>query len=311
MTRAMRWAIRWQLATTVIACAGGEQAPGKDTVPPEPSPAAGRRTGGAPAWTWDRRAGAVFALPGPNGLTARLVQPAWSAEQALDTLLEPDPAANSAALVLMAGATVLGTARVDGVSVDSACAGWPVARLDTPGVSQPLPWRVAFEPGTVDGVAFDSLPQLRAADSALVTREAARAASRLADDTAATFRGRPFVVRQVNRFALDGGTTAQLVEIIRLVPQEANPLQEQLVMIMEPGAPGTGDAREAVFHARSIGLEEAVASVELLAVLRVRQTGRVALLLRRDREGGFLVQWVERIAARRWVVTWQSALDSC
>jgi hypothetical protein len=93
------------------------------------------------------------------------------------------------------------------------------------------------------------------------------------------------------------------------VPQEANPLQEQLVMILEQGPGET--AQGVALAQRSAGLEESIASVDLLAVVRVRASGMLVVLLRRERENGFLLQWVERVSPGRWRVTWQSALDSC
>lgn len=213
---------------------------------------------------------------------------------------------NGTKLELSAGGAVTGGASLSDLRVDSACAGWPIARLDP---LPSIPWRVAFQPELVTGVPFDSLSMLARPDSARVTTEAARAASLFVDDTTASFRGRPFIVRQASRFDAGDGTSVMFVEIVRLVPQEANPQQEQLVMILER-APG--DATPGVALAqRSAGLEEAIASVELLAVVRVRASGRLVALLRRDRETGFFLQWLERVSPGRWRVTWQSALDSC
>jgi len=209
-------------------------------------------------------------------------------------------------LELVAGSAVVGTARLGDLQVDSGCVGWPVGRID-PVPSGP--WRVAFQPGRVTGVSFDSLPVLPRADSSRVTTDAARAASLFVNDTTASFRGRPFIVRQASRFDADEGTAAMFVEIVRLVPQEANPQQEQLVMILERSQ--DQPAPRVAFAQRTAGLEESIASVELLAIVRVRDSGRIVAILQRERENGFFLQWVERVSPGRWVVTWQSALDSC
>ena len=308
MNRTIRWALWRLLAATTVACAGGEETPGKDTAPPEPSPADVRRPAVTRPWTWDRRAGTLFAIPGEPG-EARLVNPTYSSDQILDSLAVVSWADTSTSLELIAGGSMLGRVQLADVRIDAVCVGWPVGRI-TAAPTGFAPWSVAFEPGRVEGIAFDSLPVLAPRDSAAVTTSAARAASRLPDDTSSAFRGRPFVVRQASRFATGDGGGASLVEIVRLVPQEANPQQEQIVMILEAATPDPAGPASA-FHVRSIGLEESLASLELLAVVRVQATGRVALLLRREREGGFFLQWIERIAPGRWAVTWESALDSC
>jgi hypothetical protein len=306
MIRATRWALWRILAATTLACAGGEESPGKDTAPPPPSPADGPAAPAVRPWNWDRNAGAYFVIRSGAGESGRLVDPAFGYDQLLDSLVALRPGADADSFDLIGGVLLPGTVRIEDVHLDSSCVGWPTGRLSP----RPAPtWRVAFPAGQLAGIAFDSLPALPARDSAAVTADAARAASRLPDDTSQAFRGRPFIVRQANRFPLPDSVTAGLIEIVRLVPQEANPLQEQIVMILERRA--GGDRWEPAFHVRSIGLEETLSSLDLLAVLQVRSTGRVALLVRRDREGGFVLQWIERVAPGRWRITWQSALDSC
>jgi hypothetical protein len=130
----------------------------------------------------------------------------------------------------------------------------------------------------------------------------------LPDDTSAAFRGRPFTVRQAHQFAVTPDTILTMYEVVRLVAQEANPLQEQLLILTE-GGPGREPA--GVFHAREVGGEERMGSIELLGVLRVRSSGRLALLVRRERESGFVLEWIERSPRGVWTVRWRSATDSC
>jgi hypothetical protein len=202
---------------------------------------------------------------------------------------------------------VVGAGRISGVRYDSTCAGWPTASIvgDTPGGAA---WRIAFPEGAVDGISHDSLPVLSPADSAARARAGALAASRLPDDTVSAFRGRPFIVRQASRFSIGGDTLGTLFEVVRLVPQEANPLQEQILILTEEGP---SRPVVTVFHEREIGAEEAMGSIELLGVLRVRTTGRLAALLRRERESGFVLEWIERAPNGRWTVRWRSATDGC
>lgn len=300
MLRALR---PWSVLFAVVACTG-DRAPANDTAAPMPSPPVDAAPRPPRPSTWNRAAGALFAIHPPGDAGAWLVNPAWSDTQALDSLPAADWTAEGVSLTLMDGARNVGTSRVAGVRYDSACVGWPVATLTETAPS----WRVAFPEGAVIGMDFDSLPVVHGADSATRVRTGALAASRAPGDTATAFRGRPFVVRQASVFMLGDGTRATLFEVVRLVPQEANPLQEQLLLITEERA---GQPMEVAFAEREIGIEDAMGSIELLAVLQVASTGRPAILIRRERESGFLLEWIERTAGGAWTVRWRSATDAC
>ena len=99
-------------------------------------------------------------------------------------------------------------------------------------------------------------------------------------------------------------TIITIYEVVRLVAQEANPLQEQILIFTEEGA---GREPAVTFSRREIGAEESMGSIELLGVLRVRSSGRLAVLLRRERESGFVLEWIERSARGTWSVRWRSA----
>ena len=290
----------------VVACSG-ERAPGNDTVtvegsPPDDSSRPPRVS------TWNRAAGELFAVRGANSGQAFIVNPSYGDVQALDTLTAAEWNVEGSRLSLLDGSQVLGMGRVTGLRYDSTCAGWPTATLNVESTTATAIWRVAFPEGLVEGFAFDSLPVLPSADSASRTRAGALAASRLPDDTIAAFRGRPFTVRQAHQFAITPDSLVTMYEVVRLVAQEANPLQEQLLILTEEG-PGREPA--GVFHAREVAEEEKMGSIELLGVLRVKSSGRIALLVRRERESGFVLEWIERSPRGRWSVRWRSATDSC
>lgn len=249
----------------------------------------------------------MFAVRSGTGTIAWLVNPAYGDAQALDTLTAAVWDVEGTPLTMLDGAEVVGTGRVSGLHYDSTCAGWPTASIVTE-TGTATAWRVAFPEGSVEGVMFDSLPVLNAADSASRARAGALAASRLPDDTVAAFRGRPYIVRQASRFSIGVDTVGTAFEVVRLVPQEANPLQEQILIITEEG---TTRSAATVFHQREIGAEESMGSIEVLGVLRVRSSGRLAMLVRREREAGFVLEWIERSREGTWVVRWRSANDSC
>jgi hypothetical protein len=306
MKRALRPCLTTPLLLAVLASCSNERAPANDTASPAVSPPDGASPV-APASTWNRAAGSLFAVRSTTGAGAWVINPLYGDAQALDTLTAETWNVEESPLAMIDGATVVGIGRVTGFRYDSVCAGWPTATLTVEGAPN-TQWRLAFPAGSVDGIAFDSLPVLAAADSATRARHGALAASRLPDDTATAFRGRPFVVRQASRFQVGMDTIGTMYEVVRLVAQEANPLQEQILIITEQ--------REAsepavTFHRREIGAEEAMGSIELLGALRVRSSGRVALLVRRERESGFVLEWIERSARGAWNVRWRSATDGC
>lgn len=288
-----------------VAC-GGDRAPGKDTalvdeLPPDDSASPPRVS------TWNRAAGEFFAVRSDSAGQSFVVNPAYGDAQALDTLTAAEWNVEGSSLVLFDGAKIVGTARITGFHYDSTCAGWPTATLVSETAAS-ASWRIAFPEGRVDGLPFDSLPALTSADSAERARTGALAASRLPDDTLTAFRGRPFAVRQAHRVTIATDTIVTVFEVVRLVAQEANPLQEQLLIVTEevPGREPAG-----VFHRREVGAEEKMGSIELLGALRVRSSGRIALLIRREREAGLTFEWIERTPRGTWVVRWRSATDSC
>jgi hypothetical protein len=302
MNRALRPLRPWLLVLLAVSCTA-DRAPGNDTALPEGSPPEGvpRSARGS---TWNSSAGSWFAVRSGTGTVAWLVNPAYGDAQVLDTLTAETWNVEGQELALLDGAQVVGVGRVSGLRYDSTCAGWPTASLAAAGTT----WRVAFPDGAVEGIPFDSLPALAPGDSAARARAGALAASRLPDDTVSAFRGRPFIVRQASRFPVGADTVGTVFEVVRLVPQEANPLQEQILIISEEGP---SRPAENVFHEREIGAEESMGSIELLGVLRIKATGRLAILVRREREAGFLLEWIERSPRGRWVVRWRSATDSC
>jgi hypothetical protein len=301
----MRNAVRPFLVLVLAVSCTGERAPANDTATSTESPPVDPSRPPRPS-TWNSAAGELFAIRAPNGGPAIIVNPAYGEAQALDSLTVGAWNPEGTSLSMIDGAFVVGTGRVTGLQYDSTCAGWPTATMSAePAAST---WRVAFPEGGVDGLPLDSLPILTSDDSAKRARTGALSASRLPDDTVAAFRGRPFSVRQANQFSVGTDTIFTLFEVIRLVAQEANPQQEQLLILTEEGP-----RREPVivFHAREVGEEEKMGSIELLAVLRVRSSGRLAVLVRRDHESGFTIEWIERTPKGPWVVRWRSASDGC
>ncbi len=302
------------VVVTLAACSG-EHPPGrKDTTAAGAPPSPGTFTPTVTlAAVWDTIAGSFFALSGDNPSTALLIDPVFSTSAHLDTLrLEPGHRVNAELDLLLRGDSVR-YARIVAVHADTLapCAAWPVAELRRSD-AQPLirPWSIAFPHNRAIPLPFDSLPALSGADSLELTIALARAASIADIDTASVFRGRPYIVRQANRFRLADGDTGVLAEVARIVNQEANPLQEQLVLVLEGRQ---GDPKHVLtvgYTERTVGYEESLESLELLGILQLRN-GAVALLVRREIGDGFRLELLEREAPSQWVRRWRSAYAGC
>lgn len=292
-------------------CSDDDSTRGNDTtVVDEPPPGPAEPL--ASPVTWDTAVGLLFAVSAGAPGQAHLVDPAFSSRDRLDTLRISSARVDGLELQLFAGGDSVGTARVMalGEAAAAQCVSWPIADLAPLDSSAGWrEWRVGFPRARVLALAFDSLPALTPRDSASRTVAVARAASRVGGDTAVAFRGRPYVVRQANSVRLDA-TVIILAEVVRTVQQEANPLQEQLVLVLER-APGPDSSFVPRYLERSIGLEEHAGSIELLAAFRVLRTRVPALLLRRDTEEGLSYQLLERRESGEWYSRWTSALADC
>ena len=295
------------------ACSTEQPRGRKDTVAPTESlPRTPMPPADHLAAVWDTTLGSYFAVAGGTASTALLVYPEYASSQRLDTLRIDSASVVGLQLDLLGADSVL-SARVAGLEADtvSDCASWPTVRVvlgDRQLLAQP--WTVGVPPHRAATVAFDSLVGLPSRDSTRLTISVARAASKALGDTAAAFRGRPFVVRQANRFRLDDGQDAVLAEVVRVVTQEANPLQEQLLLVLESDSGSARPVYTLAYSARQIGLEEAIESIELVSVLRLRD-GTWGLLLHREVGEGSRFELLERERPGAWRLRWRSAYAGC
>jgi hypothetical protein len=217
--------------------------------------------------------------------------------------------------VLLLGSARIAEARLLASSPSPApgCTGWPVMRVQV-GAEEGATagrWNLGVVPGRVDGIAFDSLPMMASGDSLSLAIAIARAASSLAEDTSSVFQGRPYVVRQADLFGLADGPDGVLAEVVRTVNQEANPIQEQLVLVLEGYWRSPDSTLRVQFEARSVGFEETIPAVELLAVVRTRASHATALLVRREDSDGWALELLERSSTGRWSLRWRSARSDC
>jgi hypothetical protein len=271
---------------------------------PEGTVASGRA-----GYLWDPNAlGAFFVVPAEEPLRGYLINPLYDAEQSLDTLDFDERRLRGVDVELFSGAEASGRARLVGLSRDTTagCLLWPEVRLEGEGL--PERWQVGFPVGVALTIPVDSLPLMNQRDSLHLTIAIARAMSRLPGDTVTAFRGRPFVVRQALRFQLDHpGVTVVVAEVVRSVSQEANPIVEQTLAILEQITADTL-LRPAYFE-RTTGREEELEGIDIVAVLAL--SNGAAVLMRREAEGALAFALYQRLGSGHWQLRWRSASATC
>lgn len=191
---------------------------------------------------------------------------------------------------------------------DAGCTAWPVARLVMDGGVTVQPWTAAFAAGRVTAMPLDSIEGMAPRDSAGLAANLTRLASRLPDDTVATFRGLPFVVLRAWR-AREGDSAFVVAVLTRRVNQEDDPKEERLVMVVD--APGNDvSAWRIGWHERASGHEEELVVAEPLLAFRANGARDVRVLFGRD-DGIALGAAVLSRREGEWKVLWESAIAGC
>ncbi|HWZ61257.1 MAG TPA: hypothetical protein VNW46_19905 [Gemmatimonadaceae bacterium] len=312
-------AVAGALAGGALAC--GDRSP-KSTSGSGATPTASSSTTGpgkpaaAPALAWnDSSAGSVLVVAGSNPTEAAVVFPHFN-DSTLGAVTTLDTAAVNRAHVDLfnrsgpAGQAVLVLATAGTLTGD--CTAWPTAHvrsLEQGSAGVPPAWTVGLQAGHATSIPMDSTPALSPVDSARRAAEIALVASTLPNDTAAAFRGLPFVVRSAGRLALDSGTSVIAAEVIRTVNEEANPREEHILLVSERD-PVTGKPVAAYFE-RVSGPEDAVESSEILAAVRLGPRRVPTIVISRDYGDGGAYTLLERAAPARWRVRWNSAYTGC
>lgn len=191
---------------------------------------------------------------------------------------------------------------------DAACTAWPVARLTAEAGVTIQPWTAAFAAGHVTAIPLDSIEGMVPRDSAALAANLTRLASRLPDDSSATFRGLPFVVLRAWR-ARETDSAFVVAVLARRVNQEDDPKEERLVMVVD--AQGTDvTAWRVGWHERMSGNEEELVVAEPLLAFRATGAQDVRLLFGRD-DGVALGAAVLARRGGEWQVLWESAIAGC
>ena len=239
--------------------------------------------------------GAGFALDAFAGDTLELFAPAGLVGRA--TLAGAEPPAPRAPSGSAPGAP-------------ETCTGWPRARV-VPLVEPVLPWTAAFVAGRAEALPLDSAAGLAPRDSARLAAEIARLASSAPEtrpDEASPFRGLPFVVREMRRFAPAPGVEALVADVVRRVNQEASQPVEHVLLVAERRADGPW---RTAYLERGAGPEETLEISTPLAAVLLGPARRPTLVVGRDYGDGTAYALVERTGDARWTLRWSSAYAGC
>ncbi|NUR19379.1 MAG: hypothetical protein HOQ12_07570 [Gemmatimonadaceae bacterium] len=201
------------------------------------------------------------------------------------------------------------TARAD--SSSDECEGWPAVRLRNEGRTAAGSWTVGLVTGRAQSIPLDSIERLSHADSARLANEVTRLASGLPDDTARAFRGLPYSVHGVRRFQPAPGVEALVADVARRINQEANPREEQILIVAERDSGRADSPWRPAFVERASGHEGSVQTHDVLAALAIGPSHRPSLLVARYVSDGIAYLLLERVGPARWNLRWVSAASDC
>jgi hypothetical protein len=266
---------------------------------------------------WDPALGPVFIVAGDGQGDASVVFPTFSDSTLTDTTTFDTSVVAGMTVDLFSRAGLFATARLLPTThrAPDGCVVWPGASVTVtePAAPRTGEWTVGFTSGRVSPLALDSLENLAGSDSARMTADVARLASLVPEDTARAFHGIPFFVRQVRRFRAPSGTDVLVANVIRRINQEANPREEQLLLVAErdAGSARGGGNYSLVYHERVSGQEEAIETTDVLAAVRLGPSGPPAIVLIRDYGDGTAYAFLMRAPGGDWRIGWSSAYAGC
>ena len=192
-------------------------------------------------------------------------------------------------------------------SSDVDCRVWPLTGIQGGGPN--TAWAVGFVGGHASALALDSVDVLTSRDSMALAAEASRLASAVTASTAPAFQGLRFTAHDIRRFESTQGVQAIVAHLIRKVNQEASPLEEQTLLIAERDSGVTSGPYRLVYADRTHGMEEQLATPEVVAAVRI--AARTTLIVARDSDDGVVYVMLERVGSSQWRVRWTSAVTRC
>jgi hypothetical protein len=302
----------------VLACVGSEGRTSRDSA----NPAAvtnGDSTSAVSANSgWNADAGPTLLVAGDAADVAQVIFPEVTDSTLGDTTLMDLAPVSGATVELFSRRGIIGTAMVAGPdttsqadSSDESCDDWPMVRLRSERGSAAGTWTVALLSGRAKAIPLDSIEGLSKSDSSRLAGEISRLSGSIPDDTARAFRGLPYFVRTVRRFRPAVGVDALAAELSRRINQEANPREEQVLLIAERDSGQSAGPWHIAFAQRASGHEGAVETHDVLAAMAIGAARRPTLVLSRYLGDGMSYALLERVGAKQWRLRWISATSGC
>ena len=258
---------------------------------------------------WDPTLGPALLVPGASRDEAVILLP-YPGDTAAMTALDSASAAGGTATLLGRGGARL-SARLggDGDESDVACELWPLK--DVRAVGGATAWAVGFLSSSVSAMPLDSVEVLSARDSTALVAEASRLASAVTAETGPSFQGLRFTVHDIRRFTPAPGVQALVAHLMRRVNQEANPQEEQTLLIAERDSGSLASPYQLLYAERVFGREEDVATPEVVAGVHLAPRATPTLVVARDGDAGVTYALLARDGARHWRVRWTSSRMRC
>ena len=154
--------------------------------------------------------------------------------------------------------------------------------------------------------------RFRPRDSMALAAEASRLASAVTANTSPAFQGLRFTAHDIRRFEVAPGVQALAAQLIRRVNQEADPQEEQTLLIAERDSGVTTGRYQLAYAERSFGKEEEVVyhragrgSSPRLERILPRWSSRETAT------PGLAYALLERTGPRQWRARWTSELAKC
>ena len=257
---------------------------------------------------WIGAAGPALLVQGPARDEAIALYPTADDSDAVAQLDSSSMRQLPVTLVGRGGAVMgalLGAPSGDGTD---ECERWPLRSMQPDSITA---WGVGFVNARVIPIALDSVTVLTPRDSLALVAEASRLASAATLQSDAAFQGLRFTALDIRRFEASPGVQALAAHLVRRVNQEANPREEQTLIVAERDSGATSGPYQLAYAERDSGREEAVITPEVLAGVRFGGTMPAMLVVARDNDAGISYRVLERTGARLWRVRWSSGTISC
>ena len=256
---------------------------------------------------WNDAAGPVLLVQGETRDEAIVLLPDDRDSAAVARLRALGEQGANVSLFGRGGASLSGQLGAAPTTSDPECRLWPLRGVHGEGSTNA--WAVGFVGGQTSALALDSVAVLSSRDSTALVAEASRLASMVTAITDPSFQGLRFTAHDIRRFEVAPGVQAIVAHLVRKVNQEANPQEEQTLLIAERDSGVTSGPYHLVYAERVHGLEEQSTMPEVIAGIRIG--GRPALIVARDSDAGIAYALLERVGPKRWRIRWTSGMTRC